>query len=937
MPIGFSKDQWEKLQHVLDDVLEQPQAVQTSYLKKICGDDAPLYQEVKALLDAEQRAPTFLDRPAIELLDMQLPAAKPDFKSTRIGPYQLCEEIGQGGMGVVYRAERAEGSFEQQVAIKLLRNWNKREVALDRFQREQQFLASLTHPNIAQLYDGGITGEGQPYLVMEYVQGEPVTRYCDRQQLSIDARLKLLLQVIDALSFAHKNLIVHRDIKPSNILATVDGQIKLLDFGIAKLLGEQAASDLTLTGDQVMTPGYAAPEQLQNLNVTIATDIYQLGLVLYEMLTGKQAYRDRAGSFMELAKLMCEQAPTKPSVIVNLEILPTAHQMDLIEPVMKMNLSGLRGLESAQLQRKLKGDLDAIVLKMLRNEADQRYASMEAVRMDFVAYFENRPTLAQGRSFAYQTKKFMRRHWRFLSAGVLFIALLVIYAITVTFQAKEIQQALNKSILEKKKVQQVSDFLVNIFKAADPNVAGLDVLTAKELLDKGQMRIMQALEGTPEIQGPMLSLLGEIYFSQGKLDKSIQLLADALQRLRMADGKNDTELAHTLTKLATVHRYNGEYDIAKSLYEESLGIHDRLIRIHHAPESINQAETIASYGHLLRLQGDYKVAKQNLEAAIGIFERVTDGENEELASALNDLATLQHIQGEFEDARRNMEEAIRIQEKILGEEHSYFTVSLVNFAIMLTDMEYYDEAEMLVLRAIHLQKKILGDAHIFIASSLRTLGILSHRRGDLGQAEEYLRQELSLRGASTHKEDMSTAVSLMWLGAILQDRESYVEADKTYVRMMKLYRELSSNGEIIGRGLCQLASLAYAKHDLQQAGFVYEEALAIMPKTGMRTSIAQVGYAQVLLELNELTKAKPLLHAALDVRSGKFPPQHSMIAEVQALLALIDSKTGDDKEAIALLSSAIGVLKKHPLYRFGYRHRLLQLGDDRLAALNVAR
>jgi len=490
MGAPFSKTRWKKIDLILDDVLQQQDDKQLECLKEKCRTDQTLFAEIRSLLEAEKNSPTLLDDRAIDLLstfslDDEL-IAREKANSIRnnhyqaligcqFGSYRLCKEIGHGGMGLVFLAERADGAFEHQVAVKLLQSNGRHQEMMTRFQREQQVLASLNHPNIAQLLDGGVSQDGQPYFVMEYVKGERIDQYCDRLELTINRRLQLIFQVIDALSIAHKNLIIHRDIKPSNILVTEDGQVKLLDFGIAKLISDSVDVDLTQTKGLMMTPGYAAPEQLLNKPVTIATDIYQLGLVIYKLLTGVQAYQEHASSFVDLAKHICGHEPTLPSFVIknHHQYFADSEAHPSVEEICR-----LRQTEVNRLQKKLKGEIDSIVLKTLSVDAENRYHSMEALRSDINCYFLHRPIAAQNITFWYQSRKFLRRHWQVSSFFLIVSTLIVSYAITVTLQAENLKIALEKTQLEKRKAQQVSDFMVDIFKAADPNVSGLKNLTA---------------------------------------------------------------------------------------------------------------------------------------------------------------------------------------------------------------------------------------------------------------------------------------------------------------------------------------------------------------------------------------------------------------------------------------------------------------------------
>ncbi len=906
---------WQQIQTILDEVFELPTEQRLAFLQRACGSNPDLYSEVETLLKAERDAPAFLDRPAVELMQSFLSTATnnqraqiPDYTARSIGSYRLREAIGRGGMGVVYRAERAEGNFDQQVAIKLLSNWQNRDLRLDRFQREQQLLASLNHPNIAQLYDGGLTEEGQPYIVMEYVQGEPINIYCDRHRLTIDARLKLTMQVVDALHYAHRNLVIHRDIKPSNILVTEDGQIKLLDFGIAKLLGEQEAADLTHTGDQLMTPGFAAPEQLRGQNVSVATDIFQLGLVLYELLTGRHAFRERAGTYFELAKKVCEQTPTRPSVIVTqrVESSDGAAQHNSFKPRVG-TLSRLPAQRLAHWSKKLRGDLDAIVLKALRNEPEMRYASMEALGADIEAYFAARPVEAREKGTRYRISKFVRRNAWAVLASASVIALLIAYATTATVQAKRIQNALDQSRVEAHKAQQVSDFIIDIFKISDPAVAGIETVTARELLENSRERIHDQLEDAPEIRAQMLHVLGKIYYNLGSYDDSASLLQEATDSRRHLLPKQDPALASSMTHLGIAYRETDRYDQARLLFEEALSIYRS-----HDVESTDQARVLSALAQLLRKQRHYEEAETLFHDAIAMLRRVTtNSDHNELALGLKNLAMLQRVQGNFPAAETNMLEAIAMEERLLGSEHPEYTQGLRDLAGILADMERYDEAKMLSLRALEIQERVLGLTHPYTAYTLQNLGLLTYRQGQLATAEDFLRRTLSIQREVHGKESAAVARTLYLLGTVLQERGNHAEAQLLYESMLRIDRRFfPSNSPMIGRDISKLASVSHAKGDFHLAKERYQQALAILPHSALITSAVNVGYARLLLDLGDPYNAEQVARAAFKLRESRLPAGHSFTAEAQSTLGVILARMGRRNEALNLLEPAYRILDK---------------------------
>src|SRR5262245_39139783 len=369
---------WQRIKGILDDALEAPAGERAALIAARCEGDEELRREVESLAAAAEGW-TFIDRPASGDPAPVYEEDRPPHAGDRLGAYELLSELGSGGMGMVYLARRADDEFQKRVAIKLIRPGMASDFALQRFRSERQIAASLEHPNIARLLDGGATPDGKPYFVLEHVDGEPLTEYCDRRSLPIPERLRLFLEVCMPVMYAHQNLVVHRDIKPRNILVTPEGEPKLLDFGIAKLLDPEANEGAGETGTlfRMMTPDYASPEQIRGERITTASDVYALGVVLYELLAGKKPYAVTGNTPGELLRVVCERDPEKPSVTAN--------------------------------RRELRGDLDAIVGKAMRKEPERRYASVAAFADDIRNHMAGRPVLARRGTFVYRAGKFARR------------------------------------------------------------------------------------------------------------------------------------------------------------------------------------------------------------------------------------------------------------------------------------------------------------------------------------------------------------------------------------------------------------------------------------------------------------------------------------------------------------------------------------------------
>ncbi|MBB3063370.1 serine/threonine-protein kinase [Microbulbifer rhizosphaerae] len=925
MSIEFDREKWKLVEAILDAVLDLPEVERISYIRNRCQDDGELAAQVETLLLAAE-SPNFLDRNAMHLAGAHRPyeaavdsAPGAKFAHLQIGPYELREEIGRGGMGAVYRAERTKGDFTQQVAIKVLSDKPGQDIAQERFYQERRLLASLEHSNIARLYDGGVSEEGLAYFIMELVDGQHIDKYCQEKNLGVRSRLRLILQVANTLSFAHKNLIVHRDIKPSNILVTTSGDIKLLDFGIAKLLDEPDRMNLTRTGDRLLTPGYATPEQLQNNNVTVATDIYQLGLVTYELLTDQKPYEQKSGSLVDLVNAICHSEPPPPS-----EVLAGP-------PGTRGNPTGTNFGDLSPEQRKrrrkaLSGDLDAIVIKMLQSRPEQRYSSMEALARDINAYFRNRPVQARIQTSSYRMAKFFRQHWQAVSIAGFFLVFVVGYAGTVTWQAKRIERALQQSEIERSKAEQVSTVLANVFKAADPNVAGLDDISAKQLLDDNYRRILLDLETVPGIQSHLLTVLGEIYISQGSWRLASDALETSLQKRKQGQVYDPAGMANTLSHLAFAYTYEGKYSKAEAYFKESLILYSTLTQTDERQRRY-QVQALAAYGQLLRLQGELDSARRHIDQAIELAWPIDQGHSEELATALNNLASIQHAQGDFAAARANIEQAIAIQKVVLGETHSFYTVSLSNGAVVLTDMEYYAEARKMAEEALQLQVELLGERHFYVANTLRSLAILNYYAGNLPAAERLIAEDLALRTGLQQLSNMSGAASLLWQGVILQDAGKFSEARASFDRMLRTFQSLTDNGETLGRGISQLAKLSYLQGDHQEALALFREALQQMPRTAKHAADTQMGYALTLLELNRYDEAEIAVREALAVHRRFFPETHNKVVEAKVLLGIALSRQNGNSQGRALLNESLPILRGYATSQFGSRQKLLALAQ----------
>ncbi len=574
---GPDGERWTRLSAILDQLLDVPPDERASRLAGIDEEDAALGQELRALL-ALGASHGLLDRPyAHGLATMFEEAASEGAPELElVGPWRLVRELGRGGMGVVYLAERADGQYEQQSALKLIKRGLDTEEVVARFRRERQILARLRHPAIAQLLDGGVAADGRPYFAMEYVEGRPITEFCDQRRLTIDERLGLFLRVCDAVQHAHRSLVVHRDLKPSNILVTDDGALKLLDFGIAKLLGGEETSDATewtRLGRLAMTPGYAAPEQVRGEPVTTATDVYAMGVVLYELLSGRRPYRLPGGLAAEAERILLEAAPARPSVVVEAEVEEGTPRAD--------ERARARSSSPAGLRRRLKGDVDAITLTALRKEPERRYPTVQALADDLRRHLSGQPVSARPESRSYRVGKFAHRNRVGVAATLIVVLALVCGLVATAWQGRQRAR-------ETRKAQEIKDFVLEILGALAPERARGGEVDVRKLLDGAARRVETELAKQPLLQAELETILADLYHKLGAHEQALPLVVRGLVTRRALLGPLHPEVGTSLRLESAVLTGSDRLDEAQEAIATALEIH----RQSPGPESVEVADDV---------------------------------------------------------------------------------------------------------------------------------------------------------------------------------------------------------------------------------------------------------------------------------------------------------------------------------------------------------
>jgi serine/threonine-protein kinase len=869
-------DRWRRIEALFDEAAALPAKERGPFLSRACEDDPGMRGEVESLLAADDRAAGFLERPVVSA------AAPPaSLVGRRIGHYRVEAKLGEGGMSTVYLAVRADDAYQQKVALKVLGYGRDRSDLSARFRAERQILASLDHPGIARLLDGGTTEEGRPYLVMEYIEGEAVDRYCDQQHLGIDARVDLFRQVCAAVQYAHQNLVVHRDIKPSNILVSADGVPRLLDFGIAKLLeGAEVpgAVEATMTGLRLMTPQYASPEQVEGGAITTATDVYSLGVLLYVLLTGHLPYRLSGTSSDALQRAVVEQDPDRPSTAV-----------------------GARSQRSHPLRRKLRGDLDNIVLMALRKEPDRRYASVALFSEDLRRYRERLPVAAQPDTLKYRARKFVSRHKAGVAAAATGLAMIVGLAATMTVQAVRLARQRDEIRAERDKALEVRGFLEEVFAGSDPGEARGETVTAREILDKGAARVMAKLATQPETQAALALAIGKVYVSLGLFDRARPLLQQSLAQRERLHGESHVDVADSLLALSVLDQNGGDFAQAEASQRRALAIQRRLL----GDEDRRVGDTLTDLSVTLLSLAKYPEAETVVREALAIHRKVP-GAQEAVAYDLNNLASVLRRSGRLAESEDVYRDALAAARAAFGPAHPQLTRTINNLAVVLKDRGDLAGAEPLMREALAMSRRLYGEEHPDVALQMSNLASLLGARGDDDEWTALARQALEMRRRLFGPDHEQVASSLVNLGEALEQKGDLAGARALYEQALRIQRKVFGNEHPrCAFALTNLAELSLTQGDLGRAQALAREGLEIRRKAlrpdhpDLGTSLVTMGWVRSAAEPGE--EPEQLLRQGLAILTKALPAGHWRIAEAQSRLGACLRARGKTAEAEPLL------------------------------------
>jgi len=978
---GLDGTRWRMLEPLLEHALDLPSSERAAYVDAACASDPVLRDDLLALIAADDDSGAFLERPAAELApelfddleeaaDSTAPAA-----GRRVGAWRLVREIGRGGMGTVYLAERTDGAFHQQAALKTLRRGLDTDDIVARFRAERQILARLEHPNIARLLDGGATDDGTPYFVMEHVEGERLTDQVRRLGLTLDEALTRFLQVCEAVEHAHRSLVVHRDLKPANILVTAEGRVKLLDFGVARLVDpDDVDGTVTRPADRRLTPDYAAPEQIRGEPTTTATDVYGLGAVLYELLAGERPHRRTGASLEALERAVLEEEPEPPSAVLRRTSSPWA--------------------------ARVRGDLDRIVLKALEKDPARRYGTVDALRADVERFRTGEPVLATAPTLRYRAGKFLGRHRAGVAAAAVLAAAVLGGLGAALWQGGIAAKERDRAVVEAHKASEVKDFLVGLFRAGDPylSAGAIDTtLSVLDLVDRGAARARVELAAVPEVQAEMMDLLGSIQRDAGRFASAESLQREAMRVRLEHKGPRSREMAESLNSLGLLHWMRGENAAAESLLERSLALRREL----DGPRSGFILEGLTSLAAALDNSEDAARAESTYLEGIAMAEALYPPDDPEIAIQLSNYG--QHLQstGHSREARVPLARALDIRVRALGPLHIRTAITAELLALAITPLGEIERADSLFERALVARRRWLEPGHPDLARPLDSMAILARERGRFARAESLHLEALAIRRAAyppDHPQIQVTVNNLAvayysmlrleqaaaafeevhasWsrtlgpdhantltarnnLGAVRREQGRYEESarilDEVFARRVALTGPGSPATGVSHHNLGQLAFLrgnldAAERHArtaiaireehvgkgsqptvasrevlgnvLREQGRheaaleVYRVALAdcrtLFKEPNPVTADVLVGLGRTLVAMDRAAEARPLLEEALAIRRRRYEPGDPRTGEAMVALGEGLARLGDAGAARPLLEQGLVAMRRRP-------------------------
>ncbi|MFK8054204.1 MAG: tetratricopeptide repeat protein [Woeseiaceae bacterium] len=870
----IDKKRWQKLNDLLTEALEQPAESRNQWIEKHCAGDVELQAELNKLLayDVEDTSglTDAIAKASARAADPMIGAA--------VGNYRVTGKIAEGGMGAVYAGEREGADFDQQVAIKVMHGHSFDAVAEKRFIAERQILAKLNHPNIAKLFDGGMTDNGLPFIVMEHIEGDNIADYCAREKLGNNEILKLVITVCDALQYAHNQLVIHRDIKPSNILVDAGGAPRLLDFGIAKLLPNDGSDSQQTRPDwRALTPLYASPEQIGNQPISTAADVYGIGLLLYRLLTGRLPYTPDSDHPRDVENAILSMPAETPSDAVtrtdNADMTPW----------------------SIRQKKALRGDLDTILLKALRKEPERRYATINALRDDLERYLAQLPIKARRDTFAYRTNRFVARNR--IAVGL--ATLLIVSAIGLTaFYTARINT-------ERQVAQQTADFLTGLFEDSNPYERSREQLTVAELVTTGAESVSGDTTLSPIVRARLLGTIGRVMNNVSQGEQAEPLLTKALTIYDQVNAPADH--VNALDALATVRLFQGRYDEGIALTDEALTIAEQSF----GRQSKKYGTLLCNASYFHYRNGNYEMMYELAENARIIFEAILDENNLQLTCPYRTLSSYYQITGNPRKSLELDQRIVEIREANFGGEDASLASILQNIGINYIDVGDYEAAIDHLERSVNIREKTTNGTDRQLPQNMYSLAHALGKIGRFGEAHEMFLKLIDMQYERTGKVHDTVAYWLNGHGDLLANLGATDEADVAFQKAMSIYQEIDKPEGHFDRSvtLVGLGKVARDRGDLDAAEQLMREGTEIREKTigeqNTFTQLARIDLADVLRRANRLADARTEFETALQVMRSTGDGEHPTAAQALTGLAQVELAESNFDAAAAMLEQAI--------------------------------
>lgn len=864
---------WEKVEKIIDDLLQIPEDQRKSYIDEKCGDDKQLKREVTELLQSIFESEGWLEDPEGYKRDFYKELSKDEFEhfdqtiiGKKIGSYTIRKKIGEGGMGSVFLGERTDGEFEHRVAIKIIRHGHATEQNILRFRREQQILAGLNHPRIARLFDGGFTEDGYPYIIMEYIDGKPITEFCRANNCSIEEKVELFRKVLRAVQYAHENLVIHRDLKPGNILVTESREVKILDFGISKLLEEEESLSITRTGSRLLSLKYAAPEQIRQKNITTSTDLYSLGVMFYELISSEVPFNLEDQTRFESEQIILNHEPVKPSSKA------TTNQEKNI----------------------LMGDLDAIALKAIRKEPEERYRMANEFLNELNNYQNGLPVSARNDTFRYRFQKFFKRNQNSVAVAVGILLLIIGFA---GFYAYRITQERNIAQIEAQKAENVKNLLVELFRGNDPITGDAESTDLDQLLKSGTDEIMNR-DLEPSVKIELLLTLTTIYQNITQFEKAQQLAEQSLRFAKDNFGENSLPVAESYIKLGGLEHDLGNYPEGKEYFLRAENILDQIADLsdplyaslyHHLGLAEEQLGNYDSSHSLFQKSLDFLENQSAIDSSLyisnikslarGYYNLDNHQKGDSLlllalnasksfhgsddvitSSILGDLGMYKMTRAEYQEAREYYNQSLEIKEKVYGEEgHPNYTATLTNLAVLEKQLGNYAVAESLFTRTMRIDEKLFGEEHPYVAMSKNHLAGIHFEREDFKQALEFQEEAMKVYIEAYGEDHYYLGAVFKNYGNLLSIIGKHENVESYFERSESIYNDYEETDKdtyaklfkVKGEHYLRVGKYEEAAREFEKAADYFDEYHYDEYKRASAESLIKMAQAYVILEQTE--------------------------------------------------------------------------------------